>query len=96
MVGLAATRMDDQSPLLKVLSVDGQLDKAGNVQSYLVKLTIKGEAVTLHLYNTTHNIIIQGKNMLSTFCQKVFVPFLEANSTREAPNIISINEQMSL
>jgi hypothetical protein len=40
MVGKPASRLDDQSPLLKILSVEGQLDKADKVQSYLVKLII--------------------------------------------------------
>ena len=94
MVGKAATRLDDQGPLMVVRSVVGQLDKGSNVQSYLVKLLVEGEEVTLHFYNTTHSVNLQGNEMMKTFSQKVFLPFLEANSNLHAIRIKSINEQM--
>ena len=95
MVGLAASRLDDQSPLLQVKSVDEQLDQRGFVQSYLVKLLVEGEDVTLHFYNTTHSVNLQGKKMLSIFWKNVFLPFMESDSNRQALRINAINEQMT-
>ena len=95
MVGQAAARLDDQGPLIQVKSVDGQLDQRGFVQSYLVKLLVEGEDVTLHFYNTTHSVNLQGKKMLSIFWKNVFLPFMESDSNRQALRINAINEQMT-
>ena len=50
----------------------------------------------LHFYNTTHSVLLQGKQMMKIFCEKVVLPFLECNTARQAVRIKNINDQMTL
>ena len=95
MIGESATRVDGGGLLLQVEGVWGQEDQAGAVQSYMVRLLVEGEALTLHFYNTKHKVNVQGDKMiLQKFCNELFIPFFESESMRLAPRIKSLNDQM--
>ena len=94
MVGKPAKRLDGQGPLLQVTRVEGHVEQGGAVQSYLVKLLVEGNNVSLHFYNTNHKIIMQSKEMTSVFYNEVFLPFLEKNSDFKASMIKKLNDQV--
>ena len=61
MVGKPAKRLDGQGSLLQVIRVEGHVEQGGAMQSYLVKLLVAGNNISLHFYNTNHKIIAQSK-----------------------------------
>ena len=94
MAGKSAAWMDGLQ--LQVESVIGHLDKSGAAQSYLVRLWVEGEAITIHFHNTTHKIVAQGNHMVQIFAEKIFIPYFERETLAKGLKIIEINEQMCL
>ena len=64
------------------------------MQSYLVKLLVAGNNISLHFYNTNHKIIAQSKEMTSVFYDEVFLPFLEKNCDIKESMIKKLNDQI--